>query len=175
MRCISTIIWLAVWSAGCSDNSGPSAEAVAGSYSATAFTVSLGGGTDDWIARGGALTLALSADATFTGRMFNPGGDTTGENLDLPLTGAWSLNDGVVRFVVDQARLRPEPLFLEELVFLVGPDRLETEGIVQGQTINLILRRSTQVYSKSVPNKRMQLAAASVRTLDSAQLRSRRS
>jgi len=69
---------------------------VAGSYTATTFTVTESGGSADILAAGGSISLTLAAAGTTSGRLFVPGGGEGGGDFDEDLTGTWTLQDSTV-------------------------------------------------------------------------------
>ena len=88
---------------GCGDDTSfsPTVENVAGTYSATVFTLTLAVTTVDQLVLGSEVELTLAPDGTATGRLFMPGGGEGGGDLDVALTGTWTLSGGAVTF--DQA------------------------------------------------------------------------
>jgi hypothetical protein len=77
---------------------------VAGSYAASTsfgtltFTSLSDGVTTDWLAAGASLSLGLNANGSVEGRLFVPGGDEDGTDLDEDMVGTWVLDGSIVRF-----------------------------------------------------------------------------
>jgi hypothetical protein len=86
----------AVLVAACGDSTAPTMASVAGSYTATTFTVTETGGTTNVLAAGGSISLTLAAAGTTGGRLFVPGGGEGGGDFDEALTGTWTLQDSTV-------------------------------------------------------------------------------
>ena len=94
--------------AACGDDpaapAAPSMEVVAGQYDAGTsfgalrFTTTIDGETTDWLAAGATLTLTLDADGTVAGRLFIPGMDEDGGDMDEDMAGAWTLSGSTVLF-----------------------------------------------------------------------------
>ncbi len=91
---------------------------VVGSYVATTFTMNQGGSTIDWLARGASLHITLASDRTTTGRLFVPGAEKDGSDLDADLTGTWSRTGTTVRFS------HAADTFIRDAEFQVSPGRL---------------------------------------------------
>jgi hypothetical protein len=108
---------------------------VAGSYTATTFTLSTVVGEIDLLAGGATVTLDLDANGTTTGRLLVPGGNTDGSDLEEDLTGTWSLTDSSVTF--DQS----EATFIPEIEFIASENRLTGEGSFSGGTLRLVLTK----------------------------------
>lgn len=118
--------------AGCGDD-GQSLDAqlarVAGTYSAegafgaVVFTTSRPDGTEtvDWLARGASIRLSLHEDMTTSGRLYIPGGDEDGGDMDEDLTGTWTLQG-------DRVSLDHEAdTFLRDMDLYFDGERLEGE------------------------------------------------
>lgn len=94
--------------AGCGEDpleaGSPSMAVVAGEYDATdtfgalTFTTTADGETIDWVAAGASLTLILDADGAVAGRLFIPGGEEDGSDMDADMAGTWTLTGTTVRF-----------------------------------------------------------------------------
>jgi hypothetical protein len=85
---------------GCGDDTSfsPTPENVAGTYSATVFTLTLAVTTVDQLVLGSEVELTLAPDGTTSGHLFMPGGGEGGGHLDVSLTGTWTLSGGAVTF-----------------------------------------------------------------------------
>jgi hypothetical protein len=101
-RMTSAVLAAAVVAAGCGeDGQGLNAQLalVAGRYSAegafgaVAFTTTRQDGTEtvDWLAKGASIRLDLHEDMTTSGRLYVPGADEGGGDMDEDLTGTWTL------------------------------------------------------------------------------------
>ena len=115
----------------------PSVDNVAGSYTALSFTITSGAGTTDLLAIGSTVTVTLAPDGTTTGRLFVPGGGENGADLDVDLTGTWTLSGSTVTFN------QGADSFLSGATFTATQNRLTSEGVFQGSTIRLVLGKSS--------------------------------
>jgi hypothetical protein len=122
---------------GGDDSFSPTVENVAGSYTATTFTLSSVVGTINLLGTGAIVTLNLASDGTTTGRLFVPGGADDGSDLDEDLVGTWSLTDSTVTFeqVADT--------FIPDVDFVASANRLTGEGTFSGGTIRLVLTKES--------------------------------
>jgi len=128
---------LAVAACGGSDSFSPTPDTVAGSYTATAFTVtSSGGSSTNLLALGATVSVTLLPDGTTMGRLFVPGGAESGGDLDADLAGTWSLAGSTVTFS------QTADTFLRDVAFTAGPGRLTGEGTFSGETVRLVLSKS---------------------------------
>lgn len=124
----------------------PTEATVAGSYTAVVFTVREGDGpAQDILALGGFIDLVLLPDGTTTGRLFVPGGDEDGGDLDLDLIGIWSLEGRTVTF------WHVSDTFIRDMPFRVEGDRLKGQGVFSGVTITVELARARRVGRVSAP------------------------
>lgn len=124
--------------AACGDDDevfNPTVDDVAGSYTATTFTVTSGAGEVDLLGIGASVTATLDADGTTTGRLLVPGAGEGGGDLDEDLAGTWSLNGSTVTFSQSNSTL------ISDVDFAVGPNTLTGEGTFQGSLILLVLSR----------------------------------
>jgi hypothetical protein len=133
------VLCLALALAACGDDDGdgfsPTVDDVAGSYTASAFTLTSGGGEFDLLALGATVTATLDADGTTSGRLQVPGGVGGAPAVDEDLAGTWSLNGTTVRFSPSASSL------LTDVDFAVGPNTLTGEGIYQGAVLLLVLTK----------------------------------
>lgn len=118
--------------AGCGD-SGQSLDAqlalVAGTYSAegafgaVVFTTTRPDGTEtvDWLARGASIRLSLHEDMTTSGRLYIPGADEDGGDMDEDLTGTWTIQGN--RVSLDHEA----DTFLRDMDLFFDGERLEGE------------------------------------------------
>ena len=117
------------------DGFNPTVDDVAGSYSATAFTLTSGNGNFDLLAIGATVTATLNADGTTTGRLQVPGGVGGADAIDEDLAGTWSLSGTTVSFSPSASSL------LTDVDFAVGAGTLTGEGIYMGATLLLVLHK----------------------------------
>jgi hypothetical protein len=134
MRAIAALT-LAIVIGGCGgeDAFSPTVETVAGSYGARSLTLSSAVGTTDLLALGSTVDVTLAVDGTTTGRLFVPGGDEDGGDLDVDLAGTWALSGTTVTF--DQEG----DTFIRDVEFTAGPDQLTGEGTFSGAIIRVVL------------------------------------
>lgn len=133
----SAALCLALLLAGCGDEDGfsPTVETVAGSYSASSFTIGSAAGTVDLLALGSSVAITLAPGGTTTGRLFVPGGAEGGGDLDADLTGTWTLEGSTVTFN------QTADTFIRDAQFTASRDRLTGEGTFDGQTVRLVLNK----------------------------------
>jgi hypothetical protein len=127
---------LALAACGGDDDDGfnPTVDDVAGSYSASAFTLTSGNGDFDLLAIGASVTATLNADGTTTGRLQVPGVGGGGA-IDEDLAGTWSLSGTTVTFSPSASSL------LTDVDFAVGPGTLTGEGVYMGAVLLLVLTK----------------------------------
>ena len=117
------------------DGFNPTVDDVAGSYTASAFTLTSGNGDFDLLAIGATVTATLDADGTTTGRLQVPGGVGGAGAIDEDLAGTWSLSGTTVTFSPSASSL------LTDVDFAVGPGTLTGEGVYQGAVLLLVLTK----------------------------------
>lgn len=127
----ATLIMLLACGGG--DSFTPTEETVAGTYAASVFTITSGVGTTDLLAIGATVDATLFPDGTASGRLFVPGADDDGGDLDEDLTGTWTLAGQTVTF--DQTA----DTFIRDAEFIAGRNTLTGEGTFEGVTIFLQL------------------------------------
>ena len=120
---------------GDDDGFNPTVDDVAGSYSASAFTLTSGKSDFDLLAIGASVTATLNADGTTTGRLQVPGGIGGAPAIDEDLAGTWSLSGTTVSFSPSASSL------LTDVDFAVGPSTLTGEGVYQGAVLLLVLTK----------------------------------
>jgi hypothetical protein len=132
------LLALAVSAIACGDDDSfsPTVETVAGSYTASTFTLSSPVGTINLLGAGATVTVDLARDGTTTGRLFVPGGNTDGSDLDDDLAGTWSLTDSTVTFQQSSSTIIPD------LEFIASANRLTAEGSFSGGTLRLVLTKT---------------------------------
>jgi hypothetical protein len=118
------------------ENFSPTVDNVAGSYTASTFTITTTAGTVNLLAVGAIAAITLADDGTTTGQLFVPGGADNGGDLDADLAGTWTLDGSTVTF--DQAA----NTFLPVVDFAASRNRLTAEDTFGGQTIRLVLAKS---------------------------------
>jgi hypothetical protein len=118
---------------GGSDSFTPTEETVAGTYQASAFTLTTFSGTTDLLLAGATVDATLAPDGTTSGRLFVPGGDGDGGDLDEDLAGTWALAGATVTF--DQTA----DTFIGEAEFSAGRNTLTGEGTFRGVSVFLQL------------------------------------
>ncbi len=111
----------------------PTVEVVAGSYVAARFETVQNGVTVNQLARGSSLQLTLAEDGTTTGRLFVPGGDDDGSDLDRDLTGTWTLAGSIVTLVQEA------DTFLRDMPLTASAGRLTGEQTFASGTVRLRL------------------------------------
>lgn len=128
---------LALGSAGCGDDDSfsPTVETVAGSYTATTFTLESPVGTVDLLTLGATVSVTLAEDGTTTGTLFVPGGNEDGSDLDASLEGTWTLSGSTVSFS------QSEDTFIRDVDFAASPNRLTGEGSFDDGILLLVLTK----------------------------------
>jgi hypothetical protein len=132
------VLCLALALTACGDDDdgfSPTVDDVAGSYTASAFTLTSGSGELDLLALGATVTATLDADGTTSGRLQVPGGVGGAPAVDEDLAGTWSLSGTTVTFSPSASSL------LSDVDFAVAPNTLTGEGIYQGATLLLVLTK----------------------------------
>ena len=118
---------------GGSDSFTPTEETVAGTYQASTFTLTSFTGTIDLLLAGATVDATLAPDGTTSGRLFVPGGEEDGSDLDEDLTGTWTLSGQTVTFN------QTADTFIGEAAFTAGRNTLTAEGTVTEGSIFLQL------------------------------------
>ena len=116
---------------GGSDSFTPTEENVAGTYEAGTFRVTSFTGTTDLLLAGATVDATLAADGTTSGRLFLPGGNEDGSDLDEDLTGTWTLSADTVTFN------QTADTFIRDVDFIAGRNTLTATGEFSGVTIFL--------------------------------------
>ncbi len=107
---VALTLALTLGSCGGEDTFSPTVATVAGSYTASSLTLTSSVGTTDLLALGSTVAITLAADGTTSGRLFVPGGEDDGSDLDVDLAGTWTLSGGegefsgaIIRLVLGKA------------------------------------------------------------------------
>ncbi|HUR93895.1 MAG TPA: hypothetical protein VMY76_04900 [Gemmatimonadales bacterium] len=135
-RAAALCVVIGLGACGGEDGFSPSIDTVSGSYAAVTFTLTSAVGTTDLLALGSTVVITLSADGTTRGRLFVPGGDDNGGDLDVDLAGTWILNGETVTLSTEG------DTFIADADFTAGRDRLSGEESVNGTTIRLVLGKT---------------------------------
>ena len=133
------ILTLVLWLSACGgddDSFSPTTENVAGTYTATVFTLTSSIGTTDLLALGATVTVTLDPAGTTTGQLFVPGGAEDGGDLNVDLAGTWTLTGSTVSFS------QSADTFIRDVPFTAGPDRLSSEGDFEAGRIRLVLGKT---------------------------------
>lgn len=141
LLCLTTLTALLACRAD--DLTGPPLTVLAGSYTAEGpfgaitFTTSTADGDDetDWLTQGASIVLELTDDGTTEGRLFVPGGEEDGSDMDADLAGTWSVDEGVVTLEQDA------DTFLRDMPFASDGDHLEGEETFGDTIIRVVLVR----------------------------------
>src|SRR5215210_6896544 len=104
---------------GGDDSFSPTVENVAGTYQASTLTATQSGITVNLLSLGGTVDIVLNQDGTTTGRVFAPGLDQGGQDLDVDLAGTWTLQGETVTF--DHAG----DTFIRDIPFTAERNRLQ--------------------------------------------------
>jgi len=130
---------LALGLAACGDDDdggfNPTVDDVAGSYSATSFTLDPGSGPVDLLALGSTVTATLDDDGTTSGQLLVPGVVSGGEDIDESLEGTWSLSGTTVTFTPSASTV------LSDVDFAVAPNTLTGEGTYMGAVLRLVMTK----------------------------------
>lgn len=113
----------------------PTPETVAGTYQASSLTGTQSGITVNLLSLGASVEMVLNEDFTTTGRVFAPGLDEGGQDLDIDLAGTWALQGETVTFS------HTGDTFIRDVPFTVSPNRLQGEGTFRTVTIRLTLTK----------------------------------
>lgn len=109
-------------------------------FAAVTFTTTTDGVTTDHLAAGATLDIALHEDGTTTGRLFVPGGDEDGGDLDADLAGTFSFEDASDRVTFDQNA----DTFVRDMTFTATRSndvvQLGSERTFGGTTVRVVLR-----------------------------------
>jgi hypothetical protein len=133
---VALTLALALGSCGGEDTFSPTLETVAGSYTASSLTLVSSVGTTDLLALGSTVAITLAPDGTTSGRLFVPGGADDGSDLDVDLSGTWTLSGTTVTF--NQAG----DSFIRDVEFTAKLNQLNGEGVFSGATVRVVLGKT---------------------------------
>ena len=119
----------------CGDSTAPTRDSDSGTYTATTFTVEIGGNVTDELSEGAWITITLRADGTTLGHIFAPAGGEGGADLDEDLSGTWQLTGTTVSFV------QSADTFIRDMSFTASGHRLSATETFSGVTITLVLEK----------------------------------
>jgi hypothetical protein len=136
-RGLALCLTLGLAACGDDDDDGfsPTVDDVAGTYTASVFTLTSGDTELDLLALGATVTATLNADGATTGRLQVPAGVGGSNAIDEDLSGTWTLSGTTVTFTPSASSL------LTDVDFAVGPSTLTGEGIYQGAVLLLVLTK----------------------------------
>jgi len=120
----------------CSDPFTPNIRNVAGDYHLQSLTVTDLGGPRDWVALGTTLTISLGPNGTTSGCLFMPGGGSGGADLDVDMSGTWTLAVATVEF-------SPSFELLRDVTFIASENRLIGDHAYgsSGATVRIVLTK----------------------------------
>ena len=137
IRGLALCLTLGLAACGDDDDDGfsPTVDDVAGTYTASVFTLTSGDTEIDLLSIGATVTVTLNADGATTGRLQVPAGVGGPDAIDEDLAGTWTLSGTTVTFTPSTSSL------LTDVDFAVGPSTLTGEGIYQGAVLLLVLTK----------------------------------
>jgi hypothetical protein len=136
LRAVALCLALAAVACGDDDPFSPTMENVAGSYTASTFTAQSDLlGNVDLLATGATVSVILDEDGSTTGRLFVPGADEDGGDVDVDLTGTWSLTGDTVTFS------QTGDSFIRDVDFVASENRLTGEGTFDDTDLLLVLTK----------------------------------
>jgi hypothetical protein len=120
----------------CGDSFSPSTSTVAGTYAASELWSTTGGIRTNRIAGGAILTITLAPNGTTTGRLFVPGGNENGSDLDVSMAGTWTLSGDQVTFT------QGADTFVRDMSLTATEDQLAGDETFSSTRIEVTLHRS---------------------------------
>lgn len=123
--------------AACGDSFEPTADNVAGVYTATTFRGEVDGVDRDFLDEGSTFTITLAANGTTTGRLFVPDGNEDGSDLDESLVGTWALDAEASEVTFTQSA----DTFIRNMTFTASEDELEGNETFTDSTIEVELEK----------------------------------
>jgi hypothetical protein len=133
MRPIRSMLALAVAAlpAACThDAFTPNISSVVGDYHLQSLTTTDLGGPRDWVALGATLTLSLAPNGTTKGRLFMPGGGLGGADVDVDMSGTWTLAVATVEFYPSFDTLLRDVSFISSENRLIGDHAYGSSGVI---------------------------------------------
>ena len=134
-RLLSVFLLLMLSCGGDDEPFSPTVQDVAGSYQASSLTGTQSGITVNLLSLGATVEIELNENGTTTGRVFAPGLDAGGQDLDVDLAGTWTLQGETVTFNPTSNS------FIGDIPFTASPNRLQGEGTFNTVTIRLTLSK----------------------------------
>lgn len=135
LRAVAVCLALSIAACGDDDPFNPTVDNVAGSYTASTFTIENDLlGAVDLLAAGATVSATLDADGTTTGRLFIPDVAGGGE-VDVDLAGTWALAGDTVTFS------QTEDSFIRDVDFVASENRLTGEGTFDETDVLLVLTK----------------------------------
>jgi hypothetical protein len=141
---VGLVLAMGALACGDDDPTGPSFETIAGTYAATTLTVTEDGETLDLLEdNDNVVAVTLTSSGTTTGEIFLEGLEDDGGDVDLDLTGTYTLDGSTVRFT------HGADTFLRDIDFTVTGDRLtgtwvdthDNSDASDDTTVNVVLTR----------------------------------
>jgi hypothetical protein len=117
----------------------PTVDNVSGDYHASVLRATQAGLTSDFLANGGSLDVTLESNGTTSGRLFLPNGSDTGGDLDVDLTGTWTLNGKIVTFIQEG------DTFIRDVPFTAARNSLSAESTFNAGTTSEFTIRAVLV------------------------------
>jgi len=105
------------------------------SYGSLTLTTTADGVTTNWLAAGARVELELRADGSTAGRLYIPGADKGGADMDESLAGSWTLKGTTIQLAHEA------DTFLRDMPLTVHADRLEGDSTFGGVRVRLVLVR----------------------------------
>jgi hypothetical protein len=122
-------------SCGGDDPFSPTVQNVAGSYQATTLTATESGITTNLLQLGATIEIVLNENGTTTGRLFAPGLDEGGGDVDVDLVGTWTLNGDTVTFEQEGDS------FIPQVPFVAGRNQLRGEDSIGTVLVRITLTK----------------------------------
>ena len=101
-----------------------------GDYHLQSLTTTDLGGPRDWVALGATLTLSLAPNGTTKGRLFMPGGGLGGADVDVDMSGTWTLAVATVEFYPSFDTLLRDVSFISSENRLIGDHAYGSSGVI---------------------------------------------
>jgi len=107
----------------------PNIDSVAGDYHLQSLTTTDLGGPRDWVAMGATLRISLAPNGTTSGRLFMPGAGLGGSDVDVNMTGTWTLAVATVEFHPSYDTLLRDVTFIAYENRLIGDHAYGSSGV----------------------------------------------